>query len=153
MSDYLMFRLGKEVFGIDISSVVEIINPKEVHQVPQSSEYILGVITIRGEVVPLIDMRIRLGLTPEPEKERAVLIRSSIEKLGLVVDNVMDIASIDDDDIVSSPTLSRGLPSEYLLGIATINEQVVMLLDMEVLLTSEEKIKLQASREAGEAQE
>lgn len=153
MKGYLIFRLASEVFGLQIEKVVEIFKSMEVHVIPQCSEYIVGVITVRGDVIPIIDMRKRLGLVSLPKKERIVLVSTSIETLGLIVDEVLEIVDIEDGEIKMSATLSRGLPSDYLDGMVKREERVVLLLNIERLLTSDEKISLQSAKSLHEVHE
>ena len=153
MKGYLIFRLATEVFGLEIEKVVEIFKSREVHKVPQSSEYVMGVITVRGDVIPIIDMRRRLGLEPSPKKERIVLVSTSIETLGLIVDEVLEIVDLEESEIKRSVTVSRGLSSDYLEGMVKKEERVILLLDIDRLLTSDEKISLQSAKSLHEVKE
>jgi purine-binding chemotaxis protein CheW len=146
MGKFILFRVGAEVFGIAIGKVLEILNPPVVNPLPEVPDYIAGVITLRGSVIPLVDMRKRFGLKPEPRKERAVVIRSGGEKVGLVVDEVIEIRGLEDKEISDPPAIFRGLRTEYMSGIAKTGSGVAIILDMERILSSVEKILISAER-------
>jgi len=142
MRSFLVFRLGPEEFGIEIDRVVEIFKSQKIYEVPEMEDYIVGVINIRGSVVPLVDLRKRFGLKPSPKRERTVLVRTSEEALGLVVDEVSEIVSFDEDGISKPPTIFKGLASEYLVGLGKKDGRVVILLNMDRVLSREARIKL-----------
>ncbi len=146
MVNYLVFRLGTEEFGINIDRVVEIINAQKVCEVPDLRDFIAGVVSLRGKVIPLIDMRKRFSIESAPVKERTILVRTKNETLGLIVDEVMEIMALRDDEISMSPTIFRGLSSEYLEGLGKKDGRVVILLDLENILTHEERIALDESK-------
>lgn len=142
MRSFLVFRLGPEEFGIEIGNVVEIFKSQKIYEVPEMESYISGVINIRGNVVPLIDLRKRFGLTPSPRKERTVLVRTSEETLGLIVDEVMEIVNFEEGEITKPPTIFKGLASEYLVGLGKKEGRVVILLSLDNILSRDERIRL-----------
>lgn len=146
MEKFIIFRLSDELFGIGIGRVVEILNLPQANRLPETPEYITGIINVRGELVPLIDLRKRFGLGSMPKKERVVIVRCP-NKTGLVVDEVMEIKSLNSGDISDPPEIFRGIRTEYLKGLAKLGkEKVAFLLDMEKIISSEEQIQLQALR-------
>jgi purine-binding chemotaxis protein CheW len=145
MRSFIVFRLGPDEFGIDINNVVEIFGAQKIYEVPEMDEYISGVISIRGEVVPLLDMRKRFGLKPAPKKERTVLVRTGTETVGLTVDEVKEILDFEPNEITQPPTIFKGLASEYLVGLGKKEGRVVILLSLDNVLSREEKLKLDAS--------
>jgi len=147
MRSFLIFRLGPEEFGVDIGTVVEIFSSQKVYEVPEMADYVSGVISIRGDVVPLLDLRRRFGLTPSPSKERTILVRTSAETLGLLVDEVIEIIDFDDSEISKPPTIFKGLASEFLVGLGKKKDRVMMLLEMENILSREEILKLDVKRQ------
>ena len=87
----LAFTLGRNIMGMDVGAVVEVVNPRGIKTVPDMPSFIAGVLKVRGEIVPMGDMRERIGVDSAPEKERAILVRSSSGKVGLIVDGVKGI--------------------------------------------------------------
>jgi purine-binding chemotaxis protein CheW len=147
MRSFLVFRLGPEEFGIEISNIVEIFSSQKTYEVPEMEDYISGVISIRGDVVPLLDLRKRFGLTPSPKKERTILVRTSAETLGLTVDEVKEIMDFDDTEISTPPTIFKGLASEFLVGLGKKEGRVMMLLNIENVLSRDEMLELDVKRQ------
>lgn len=145
MEKFILFRLGAEVFGVHINQVVEILKAPAPNPLPEVPEYILGVITLRGDVVPVVDMRKRLSVAPAPAKERAVVIRCGREKIGLLVDEVLEIKGFTEKDTSPMPELFRGVSAEYFRAIARTEGGVAFLLDMERILSADEKIILEGA--------
>ena len=146
MRSYIVFRLGPEEFGVDIENVVEIFKPQKVYEVPEMQDYVPGVINIRESVIPLIDLRKRFGLKPSPKKERIVLVRSSDETLGLIVDEIKEILGFEAEEISKPPTIFKGLASEYLVGLGKKEDRVVILLSLDNILSREERMRLDVSQ-------
>jgi len=139
---FAIFKIGKEDFGIEIDQVVEILNTQKVYALPELPDFLSGVITVRGEVVPLLDLRKRFGITAAEERELIIIVRYDVEKIGLLVDEIKEIISLNSDEIMAPPTLFKGLKRKYLSGIGKKDERVFILLNIDNLLTSEEKIIL-----------
>lgn len=138
-----VLRAGEEEFGIEISRVVEIVNAQRVYLLPQLPSFLSGMVNIRGEVIPLLDLRKRFGITSTAEKERIVVVLSGREKIGLLVDDVKEIIDLDRDEIIQPPTLFKGLKTAYLTGIGKRGDSIIILINLDSLLTSEEKIQLE----------
>ncbi|MBI4823211.1 MAG: chemotaxis protein CheW [Nitrospirae bacterium] len=148
MKQFIVFGLGEEDFGIDIKNVVEILKYQKVRGLPNLPDFISGIITVRGDVIALIDMRKRFGIRfSQSKNERIILIRAEGEKVGLVVDAVREIASFSNEEMTLPPAIFKGLKTEYLEGIAKKKGSVVILLSIESLLSAEEKIILKESTE------
>lgn len=137
-----MVFAGEEEFGIDIGKVVEILKAQRVYQLPQLPSFLSGVVNIRGEVIPLVDLRKRFGIEATSGKERIIVIRSDGEKVGLLVDGVKEIVNLLPDEVVKPPAMFKGLKTEYLTGIGRRGNSIIILLNLDTLLTSEEKIQL-----------
>ena len=135
---------GEEEFGIDISKVVEILKAQRVYQVPQLPSFLCGVVNIRGEVIPLMDLRKRFEIDSASLRERIIVIRSDGEKVGLLVDGVKDIVTLQPEEVVKPPAMFKGLKTEYMTGIGRRGDSIIILLDLDMLLTSEERIQLGA---------
>lgn len=143
---------GGEQFGIDINRVVEILKAQRVHVLPQLPAFLSGVVNVRGEVIPLLDLRKRFGISPSSTKERIVVIRSESEKVGLLVDGVREIVDLQPGEISEPPSMFRGLKTEYLTGIARKGENIIILLNIDTLLSSEEKIQMESIQKTAGAE-
>ena len=145
---------GEEEFGIDIEKVVEILKGQRVYLFPQLPSFLSGMINIRGEVIPLVDLRKRFGINPDSKKERIVVVRSGREKVGLLVDGVKEIMTLEPNEVIQPPALFKGLKTEYLTGIGRRGGSIIILLNLDTLFTSEERIQLEGvSRAVPGAQE
>jgi purine-binding chemotaxis protein CheW len=145
MGKFAVFKMGDEIFGIEIKNVVEILKNKKTHTLPELPDFLSGVITVRGEVIPLLDLRRRFGITSTFKKERIMLVRCDNEKIGLVVDEVKEITSLNTEDITHPPSIFKGLKKKYLKGLGKKGDMIIIILNLDDLLTSEEKIMLKES--------
>ena len=131
----LSFRLGGEEYAFMVEDVKEVLKNRELTQVPNAPEYILGVTALRGPVLAVIDLSRRLGLPPatRDDKSRILVVSSNEEDAGIVVDRVTGVVRIHPEDIRPVPeTIERG--SEYLRGIVRKNDRLYILLDREKAL-------------------
>ncbi len=144
---FAIFKIGQEDFGIEIEKVVEILNTQKVYTLPELPDFLSGVITVRGEVVPLLDLRRRFGIAAAEGKELIIIVRYDVEKIGLLVDEIQEIISLTSNEIMTPPTLFKGLKKNYLSGIGKKDDRIFILLNIDYLLTSEEKIILKETEE------
>jgi len=142
---FAIFKIGQEDFGIEIDKVVEILNTQKVYTLPELPDFLSGVITVRGEVVPLLDLRRRFGIEATEAKELIIIVRYDVEKIGLLVDEIKEIIALNSSEIMAPPTLFKGLKKNYLAGIGKKDDRVFILLNIDYLLTSEEKIMLKVT--------
>ena len=136
-------QAGEDEFGIDISRVVEILKVQRVYPLPHLPASLTGVINTRGYVIPILDLRRRFGIEPAPGKERIIIIRYGNEKVGLLVDGVKEIVSFESGEIIPPPSIFKGMKTEYLTGIGKKNDRIIILLNLDTLLSSEEKIQIE----------
>jgi len=143
----LTFSLAGEEYGVDILSVREIRGWARVTRIPQTPEYLLGVLNLRGAIVPIMDLRLRFGLQRESYGDDTVVIIVAIaERLfGIVVDAVSDVVDIDPAAIKPVPDMGAVVDTRYLRGLATHVERMVMLLDVEKLMRPEDVETLDAA--------
>jgi len=143
----LTFNLAGEEYGVDILSVREIRGWARVTRIPQTPEYLLGVLNLRGAIVPIMDLRLRFGLQRESYGDDTVVIIVAIaERLfGIVVDAVSDVVDIDPAAIKPVPDMGAVVDTRYLKGLATHVERMVMLLDVEKLMRPEDVETLDAA--------
>ncbi|MCV6612549.1 MAG: chemotaxis protein CheW [Amphritea sp.] len=141
---YLTFILQDEEYGVDILRVQEIKGWSKTTPIPNTAEYIKGVMNLRGSIIPIIDLRERFGLEPLEYGPMTVVIVISVifeEKerlMGIVVDSVSDVYNIPPEELKPAPNLGGRLRSEYIKGLASVNEKLMILIDVDALLNSEE---------------
>ncbi|MEA5444287.1 chemotaxis protein CheW [Gammaproteobacteria bacterium AB-CW1] len=149
----LSFSLGGEEYGIDIVRVQEIRGWSRVRKVPGAPEWMLGMLKLRGAVIPVVDMRLRFGLPVTESSDRTVIIILNLDEdedghdVGIVVDEVADVIGVPEDGIRPVPRMGTAVDTEYLEGIATSGEGMLMLLDADRLFRDWE---LKELREWGE---
>ena len=138
ITEVLAFRLGSEEYGINILKVQEIRGYDAVTKIANAPEYIKGVINLRGIIVPIIDMRIKFNIGVPTYDQFTVVIILHIENriVGLVVDSVSDVLSLAADQIKPAPTVGTSLNTDYLIGLATIDERMLILADIDKLISS-----------------
>lgn len=143
----LTFSLADEEYGVDILAVREIRGWSRVTRIPQAPAYLLGVLNLRGAIVPIMDLRLRFGLQRETYGDNTVVIVVAIaERLfGIVVDAVSDVVDIDPAAIKPVPDMGAVVDTRYLKGLATHVERMVMLLDVEKLMRPEDVETLDAA--------
>lgn len=144
-TQFVVFSIGKEDYCVDILKVQEIIRMVEVTWLPRKPAFIIGVINLRGEIIPVVDLRLKFGLPKkEYNKFTRILIAQLGEKLvGMVVDGVEEVLTLGQSQIEKEPEmLSSGQKSDYIDGIAKVNEQVFIILDITRVLSEEDVISL-----------
>ncbi|QZA79394.1 chemotaxis protein CheW [Deefgea tanakiae] len=136
----LTFSLGEQNYALDIIKVQEIRGFEPVTQLANLPDHIKGVINLRGSIVPIVDLRIKLGLTTvNYSATTVVVILSLVDRLiGIVVDAVSDVMEITPEQIKPPPEFGARIDIRYLLGMVTLNEHMVALVDIETLLVSDE---------------
>jgi purine-binding chemotaxis protein CheW len=147
LNKFTVFTIAGEEFGIELDSVVEIVRPQKATPLPKVPAFISGVINLRGTVIPVMDLRKRLNVEPSSPRERIIITRMHGEKIGLLVDTVKEIISIEKKEIAPPPLIFKGLRPEYLRGIGKIADRLIVILNLDSLLTSEEMILLGERRE------
>lgn len=138
--EFLTFALGKEEYGVDILKVQEIRSYEGVTRLPDAPDYIKGVINLRGTIVPVIDMRLKFRLENADYSALTVMIVLSVagRVVGIVVDSVSDVVRLGGEQIRPVPELGATIDSQFLTGIGTLDERMLILLDIERLMASAE---------------
>ena len=133
---YLTFATDHQLFGVPISDVVQIIGMQEIIEIPDFPHYAKGIINLRGEIIPVMDMRLRLGRVEAQYNERTCIIVTSIKEryMGLIVDHVDEVTDIAEELIAAPPTVSSDMGESYLTGIGRLTNKVVLLMDIKKLL-------------------
>ncbi len=145
LEKYLTFRLGNEEFGIKILKIKEIIGLIDITPMPQAPEFVKGVINLRGKIIPVIDLRLRFGMESKEYDEKTCIIvveilisDSQTTFIGIVVDSVSEVINISSKDIEMPPQFGTSVNIEFISGIAKVKNKVVLLLDIDKVLTQEE---------------
>ena len=134
------FSIGDEEFGVDILRVQEIIRMMDITKVPKAPDFVEGVINLRGNVIPIIDLRKRFGMEArERDKHtRTIVIEINNMIVGFIVDAVSEVLRIPSDTVEPPPPVVSGLESEYISGVGKLEDRLLILLDLDRLLSSEE---------------
>ena len=141
---YLTFTLAEEEYGIGILKIKEIIGMLPITSVPQTPEFVKGVINLRGKVIPVMDLHLRFGMSSIDYSDRTCIIvveiggQAGTILVGIVVDAVSEVLNIKGDDIEKTPTFGTELNTDYILGMAMMEGGVKILLDIDQVLSSDE---------------
>jgi len=136
LEEYLCFRVANEEYAINIMAIKEIIKPREVTEVPRMPEFISGVISLRGVIIPIMDMRLRLAL-PKGErtgKERVIVLRKDSGFCGVLVDEVVQVARIIKTDIEDPPAVLDGIDRDFVKGLGRFDKRMLILLNLDTIL-------------------
>ena len=138
---YMTFRSGNENYGLAIQYVSEIIQMQEITAVPETEDYIKGLINLRGKVVPVIDVRLRFGQKAQEYNDRTCIIVVNVKSLvvGLIVEEIAEVVEINEENILPPPKIGHGdkEQNKYVYGIGKVDNSVKLLLDPEKLLSDE----------------
>jgi len=137
-NEFLTFTLGSEEYGIDILKVQEIRGYEAVTKIANAPAFIKGVVNLRGTIVPIVDMRIKFNLGSVEYNQFTVVIILNVRNrvVGIVVDSVSDVIALANDQIRAAPEFSGELESDYITGLGTVAERMLILVDIEKLMTS-----------------
>ncbi|MBK9662684.1 MAG: chemotaxis protein CheW [Nitrosomonas sp.] len=138
INEFLTFRLGKEEYGIEILKVQEIRGYDSITQIANAPEFIKGVVNLRGIIVPIIDMRIkfRLGNADYDQFTVVIILNVAGRVMGIVVDGVSDVISIGANQMRPTPGFGSVIDTEYIMGLGTVDERMLILIDIEKLMSS-----------------
>lgn len=137
---YLTFSLGNEIYGIDIKVVIEIIGIQKITAVPEVPDYVKGIINLRGKIIPVVDMHLRFRRQGKEYTDRTCVIVIEVKDvlIGLIVDGVSEVLTIDEKNVVPPPEL-KASQNKYIRSIGKIGEGVVLLLDWMKLFTEDDQ--------------
>ncbi|MGO4477685.1 chemotaxis protein CheW [Massilia sp. 2TAF26] len=149
-TEVLSFRLGAEEYALSILKVQEIRGYDNVTRIASAPDYLKGVVNLRGIIVPIVDMRIKFNVGNPTYDAFTVVIVLNINghTIGMVVDSVSDVVTLTPDQIKAAPDLGASVAAEYLQGLGTVGERMLILLDIDKLLSSEDMGLLAAARSA-----
>ena len=138
VNEFLTFRLGGEEYGIEILKVQEIRGYDAITQIANAPEFIKGVVNLRGIIVPIVDMRIKFRLSNATYDQFTVVIILNVagRVMGIVVDGVSDVLSLEAEQMRPTPGLGSVIDTEYIMGLGTVGERMLILIDIEKLMSS-----------------
>ncbi|HLO58685.1 MAG TPA: chemotaxis protein CheW [Bacteroidales bacterium] len=141
---YLSFVIGEELYAVNVSKVLEVLEKQNISRVPNAPHYIKGIVNFRGDIVPVFESRDKFNLPERGDHSSYVIIvldlsrDSEIFRIGAMVDRVKDVLEIDDRDIRAVPVMSKEFNSHFLHGIYKLQEKFILLLDVDKVFTEEE---------------
>ena len=130
--EFLCFKVSNEVYGVDIMDIKELIKPREVTEVPRAPSFVSGVISLRGVIIPIIDMLDRLGLAREVAsgRERVIVVRQGESFCGLLVDEIIQVIRVAKDHVEAAPTVLEGIDRDFVTGIGRADGRMIILLNL-----------------------
>jgi purine-binding chemotaxis protein CheW len=143
---WVTFKLDHETYGIRVMQVKEVLRVSEIAPVPGAPHYVMGIINLRGNVVTVINTRARFGLSQveNDDSTRIVILESDNNVVGILVDSVAEVVDLKRDQIETSPTVGNDESSKYIEGVATHDGELLILIDINKLLTDEEWMELES---------
>lgn len=130
--EFLCFRVSDEIYGINIMDIKEIIKPREVTEVPRAPAFVTGILSLRGTIIPIIDMRLRLGLVSGivTGKERVVVIKNNESFSGLLVDEVIQVVRVRSEAVEPAPAVLEGIDRDFVFGIGRSDGRLIIILNL-----------------------
>ncbi len=157
INSYLSFKLGDELFAAHVGKVLNILEMTRITEVPKAPEYMRGVINLRGTVLPVVDTRIKFGMTPIEKTSNTCIVVMEVEVdsesvlVGALVDSVQAVLEIEENEIKPPPSIGSKYKSEFIYGIAKKDEEFIMLLDMDKIISANEILDIKEKTIEGEA--
>jgi purine-binding chemotaxis protein CheW len=134
----VVFRLESENYGIDIFRVHEIIRLREITPIPQTEPHIRGLVNLRGKTIPVVDLRTRFMMSPgeDGDATRIIVVESEGGNVGMVVDEVCEVLTLNGDDVEQTPSLVNNVATEFVRGVAKRDDRLITLLDLDLALAA-----------------
>ncbi len=146
---YVVFKLSMERFCVDISNVSNITEFDSITSVPNAPDYIAGIINLRGDIIPIIDLKKRFNIieNERTHEARVIVISFSGKDVGFIVDSVSEVLRLPRKDIAETPALLKNLGNGYMTGVAKVNNSIAIVLDLELIFSEEERDMVIALKE------
>jgi len=138
--DLMGFKLGEEEYAVDIMQIKEITIPTELTPIPRAPEYILGILSLRGNILPVFDAKKRLGLPARERtnRTRIIIVNHQGEEVGLLVDDITSAARIASSTIEPPPPILKGVEAEYITGVGRVDDRMMIIMKIEEICRMEE---------------
>ena len=149
INSFLSFKLGEELFAAHVGKVLNILEMTKITEVPKAPEYMKGVINLRGTVLPIIDTRIKFGMPATPYTTNTCIVVLDIEMdgesihVGALVDSVQAVLEFDSNQIMPAPSIGSKYRSDFIEGVANVDDKFIMILNMDAVFSSDELTKMQ----------
>jgi len=159
LQSYLSFQLDGEIFAINVSKVLEILEMQAITHIPQSPDYMRGVLNLRGSVLPVIDMRLKFGLPSKKDDVHTSIVVLDIEidqekvHLGALVDGVEEVIEIETSKISAPPSLGLRYKSQFIEGLWKFEDKFILILNVDTVFSSDELVVIEQSKELEETKE
>ena len=142
----VVFKIDNEEFAVNIIQVESILGYTEPTKIPESPEFIKGVITYQNEILPIMDLKKKFNLSNTELKDnpKIVVVKNGDKKVGLIVDLVFEVIDVDDSMIEEAPNIVKGISNKYISGMIKLNDRIIILIDTEKILTNDEMSKIQS---------
>jgi purine-binding chemotaxis protein CheW len=153
MDQMISFAISDEDYGVDIQTVKEVIRKKEITRLPKAPAFVKGVINLRGDVIPIIDLRERFNMEQQEytNMTRVIVVEVEGRSIGMVVDSVSHVIRIEEGQIEPPPPCVGKVSEEYIRGVGKVDEKLIVLLNIDHILSTEEKIELEKVNELSKA--
>lgn len=137
---FLTFVLGEEIYGIEILKAREIIGLMDITTVPQTPDYMKGVINLRGKVIPVIDLRKKFSMQEgvHTQETCVIVVEVNGSSIGLIVDSVSEVSDITGEEIENAPSFGQGIDTSFIMGLGKVKDKIIILLDIDTVLSTEE---------------
>ena len=137
---FLTFVLGDEIYGIAILKAREIIGLMDITTVPQTPDYMKGVINLRGKVIPVIDLRKKFSMQEgvHTQETCVIVVEVNGSSIGLIVDSVSEVSDITGEEIENAPSFGQGIDTSFIMGLGKVKNKIIILLDIDAVLSTEE---------------
>ncbi len=134
------FNIGREEYGVEILKVQEILKLPKITRLPKSAHYIMGVIDLRGKVIPIVDLSKRFGIKEgeDSDSRRAIVVDIRGKRVGLAIDAVSHVIKLESKEIEPPPPIVKGISGRYIIGIGKLKDSFVIILDIDQIFSSEE---------------
>ena len=155
-TQYLTFTLEAEEFALDISKVREVLDYTTITKVPRMPDFLRGVINLRGNVVPVVDLRMKLGMTATEKTVNTCIVIVDVDingetmQMGALADSVQEVLELDPRQIEPAPRIGTRIKSEFVRGMGKRDDKFIIILDIDRVLSTDEAGRLQEARESGE---
>ena len=141
----VVFSVENETFGVEILEVQEIIRMRDITWLPNTPDFVKGAINLRGNIIPVIDLREKFGLPPKPYTKftRIIIVQVEDKLIGMIVDDVSEVVEVPEAEIEPPPEMVTGRSSEYIRGVAKVGDRLIIILELANILSTEEKVMLE----------